>query len=367
MLKIIGIVVVVIIALLVIYILVNRHYWKNTDSKKLLKDLDEKFKKSTKESIVLVEDGPAHKKHIVANNINPDDKIIIASITKLYTHAVIYAMSDRGLIDLTQSISEYLPDELWRNLHIFKGTDYSDKIRVIDLINQTSGLADYEMDIKGDNSVINRLKKEDFILTEDDAIDLTKSLEAKFVPGEDKAHYSNVNAILLGLIAEGISGKPLVELYEEYISIPLGLENTELITKNNHIYAYLGNEKVNRTQYISSALACGGLVATVDDMMMFIKSFYNGKLFSKTHIEDIKFNKIQFFPIKYGGGMMSVELSPLMSPLFDAPMILGHSGLTGSFSYYCPEQELFIVGTLNKFEENPYKWIYQYINAMADK
>lgn len=139
----------------------------------------------------------------------------------------------------------------------------------------------------------------------------------------------------MGLIAEKISGKPLVELYKEYIFIPLGLENTEVITEKNHIPAYLDKEKVDRTKYISSALACGRLVSTVDDMMIFIKSFYNGKIFYKTNIENINYNNIQFFPNKYGGGMMSVEMSALMSPLFYAPQILGHSGLTGSFSFYC--------------------------------
>lgn len=364
MLKIIFIVILVIISLLVIYILVNRNHWKNTDSIKLLEDLDKKIKNSNRESIILIEDLSGDKKHLSANNIRPSDKIIIASITKLYTHAVIYAMSDRGLIDLNKPISEYLPDEYWTKLHKLKGSDYSGKIRVVDLINQTSGLPDYEMDIKGDNSVVKRLRKEDFVLTEDDAIMLTKSLEAKFVPGENKAHYSNVNAILLGLIAEKISHKSLIELYKEYIFIPLGLENTELITRSNHVLPFINKDKADRIKYISSALACGGLVSTVDEMMIFIKSFYKGEIFSKTNIENINFYNIQFFPVKYGGGMMSVEMSPLLSPIVEAPKILGHSGLTGSFSFYCQEKELFIVGTVNKYEENPFKWIYLYLNAM---
>ena len=72
----------------------------------------------------------------------------------------------------------------------------------------------------------------------------------------------------------------------------------------------------------------------------------------------MQISKIQIFPIKYGGGMMF--------PLFDSKKILGHSCLTGSFSFYCEEKDLFIVDTLNNYEENPYKWIYQYINAMKD-
>ena len=367
MLKIILMILIGCLLLLALYIIANRIYLKNTDPDKLLKDLDKKFQRSTNNSILLIEDQSGHKNHLVTHNIKPSDKIIIASITKLYTHALIYAMADRGLIDLDKPISDYLPESSWTRLHQFKGQEHSQKIRVMDLINQTSGLPDYEMDIKGTQSVIKRFKKEDFTINDKDAIRLTRTLEAKFEPGDPKAHYSNVNAILLGLIAEQVSNQSLIELYQDYIFTPLGLENTEIITKNNHVFASMDKEPVDRTHYISSALACGGLVSTVEDMMTFIKAFYQGDLFSKAHIEDIQFYRIQFFPVKYGGGMMSVAMPAWMSPIVATPKIIGHSGLSGSFSYYCPEKELFVVGTLNQYEANPFKWIYQYINAIADK
>ena len=47
------------------------------------------------------------------------------------------------------------------------GKDYGKDITVRHLVNQTSGLADYEMDFKGEDSIVERLRKEDFELIED--------------------------------------------------------------------------------------------------------------------------------------------------------------------------------------------------------
>lgn len=63
---------------------------------------------------------------------------------------------------------------------------------------------------------------------------------------------------------------------------------------------------------------------------------------------------------------MRIELPFIMSPLFDAPEIQGHSGATGSFAFYCPERKVYIVGTLNQVETPPFQVIYSYLNAIED-
>jgi CubicO group peptidase (beta-lactamase class C family) len=45
-----------------------------------------------------------------------------------------------------------------------------------------------------------------------------------FDPGTD-FHYSNTNTVLLGLVLEQVTGKPLGELYREWIFEPLGLRS----------------------------------------------------------------------------------------------------------------------------------------------
>jgi len=55
-----------------------------------------------------------------------------------------------------------------------------------------------------------------------------------------------------------------------------------------------------------------------------------------------------FFPMRYGYGMMRVDLPRSFRPWRAFPVLIGHSGSTGSFAYYCREKELYLAGTLNQ-------------------
>lgn len=356
----------VIITLIFIFVAGFRIYWHIKSATDLRNHLDDNLKKTRgkKETILFIENSDSTKRHIVTNEMDENQPIMLASVTKLYTHSVIYSMVKEGLIELQKPISFYLEKSQWQGINTISDIDYSDKITVRMLLDQNSGIADYETDFKKDESIIDKVKREDFSLSESQAIELTKKLEGRFKPGENKAYYSNLNAILLGLIAEKVSGKSLVDLYEKYIFQPLKLSNTMVISKENSVIPYLQDRKTSRTLYASSAVASGGLVSNVRELMIFLKAFHQGILFKKSYLSNSDFNSIQFFPLKYGAGMMLVEMPFVLSPLLDAPQILGHSGLSGSFAFYCPSKDLYLVGSLNEYEANPYSWIFKYINAM---
>jgi D-alanyl-D-alanine carboxypeptidase len=91
--------------------------------------------------------------------MNPDTPYSLASITKMYTAAVILRLHDQGLLDLDEAISKYLPASLIEGIHLYQGTDYSDRLKVYHLVSQTSGLADYFLDKpRGGRSVFEELK-----------------------------------------------------------------------------------------------------------------------------------------------------------------------------------------------------------------
>lgn len=48
---------------------------------------------------------------------------------------------------------------------------------------------------------------------------------------------------------------------------------------------------------------------------------------------------------------MRVKMPRIMSPFMPAPEIIGHSGSSGSFAFYCPSKQVYIVGTLNQTEK----------------
>jgi D-alanyl-D-alanine carboxypeptidase len=73
--------------------------------------------------------------------MRPDTPYFIASVTKMYAAAIVLRLHQEKRIHLDEPISQYLPASLTRGIHSYKGTDYSDQIKVFQLVNQTSGLA----------------------------------------------------------------------------------------------------------------------------------------------------------------------------------------------------------------------------------
>jgi hypothetical protein len=58
-----------------------------------------------------------------------------------------------------------------------------------------------------------------------------------------------------------------------------------------------------------------------------------------------------FFPLQYGIGIMKFQLPRIFSPFKAMPVLIGHSGLSGSFSFYCPEKDVFLCGTINQIKK----------------
>ena len=78
-----------------------------------------------------------------AGNLDKDSQYAIASITKMYTTAVILRLRLEGALLLENKISEYLSRNTISKLHIYKGKEYSDLITINHLLSHTSGLPDY--------------------------------------------------------------------------------------------------------------------------------------------------------------------------------------------------------------------------------
>lgn len=100
-----------------------------------------------------------------------------------------------------------------------------------------------------------------------------------------------------------------------------------------------------------SSRASGGCITTAYDLMIFIKSFFGGKLFSKTAFDKLSiYNKLQVSkgPIYYGGGYMKIPLDGLNTLFMGKGELIGHSGSTGSLAFYYPDKDLFFVGDVNQ-------------------
>lgn len=288
--------------------------------------------------------------------MTPDTPYFIASVTKMYTAAIILRLYEEKRIDLDAPISEYLPDSLTRRIHVYKGTDYSHRILVSELVNQSSGLADYETDKpRGRKSVLDELKAgHDRAINTPEAMEIVRKLSPRFAPGtRGKAHYSNANYRLLGAIIETVTGKPTAANFEEMIFTPLGLRNTYLFdlatprSGGNPATIYFKGAPANIPKYLSSNVSDGGLVSTASESMIFLRAFFEGHLFDKTLFERMMNWNSLFFPLRYGYGLMYFHLPRFFWP-GPLPEFIGHSGMTGSFAFTCPSRSMYLVGTVNQ-------------------
>jgi D-alanyl-D-alanine carboxypeptidase len=299
--------------------------------------------------------------------LSKDKPFVIASISKLYTYAIIFKLIDKGELSYEDNLKKFFKESALKNLHNLDGVEYAQHITVRQLLDQNSGLPDYETNKQPDGSVIFKT-----VMSKDKSVDfelsmsITKSLKPKFPPGsKNRAYYANMNVNLLARIAELVTKKSYEELLLENIVNPLELKNTFACKPNmTHEPIYIGYRSAIRPKYLASSIASGGIISSNSELMIFIRAFIRGELFNKKHLNDPTFRPIQFFPLKYGNGMMQVSMSRAMSPLFPTPTLIGHSGSSGSFAYYCPEKKVYITGTINQVKARPFPLIYMYLNAI---
>jgi D-alanyl-D-alanine carboxypeptidase len=252
-----------------------------------------------------------------------DTPVFIASITKLYTATVIMRFSEQGTLSLDDPMSKYLPENLIQGIHVCKGKDYTREITLKQLLSHTSGIADYYSEKpKGGKTLFELfLEEPDRSWTVDQTIERArKILTPNFAPGTG-ASYSDTNFQLLGKVIEIVTGKPLHVVYEDVIFRPLDLKHTWLIGRSEPQVApsaptadvFYKDININKIRSNGSYWADGGIVSTVEDMIIFLKALKEGRIISEDTLELMhNWHKLQF-PLQYGFGTMYFKLPPLMT------------------------------------------------------
>jgi D-alanyl-D-alanine carboxypeptidase len=284
-----------------------------------------------------------------------DTPVYIASILKLYTATVIMKLYEMGDLSLDDPISRYLPEELIKGIHVYKGKDYTREITIKQLLSNTSGIADYytERPEEGKNVFEMLLEEPDRTWKENETIEWARDkLKPNFPPGTD-ASYSDTNFDLLGKIIESITSQPLHIVYENFIFHPLGLTHTWLIERSApHIPVAASPADVfykdrNITNIRSNSAYWPYMISTSEEMIIFLKALNEGRIIRKETLELMhSWNKLHF-PMQYGCGTMYFKLPWLMRKASGITPLWGHSGSTGSFLYYSEDLDIYIAGTIN--------------------
>jgi len=192
----------------------------------------------------------------------------IASASKQFTAASVALLVTQGKISLDDDIRKYLPEI----------PPYPTPATVRQLIYHTSGIREY--------SHLMQLAGIRFQDASDDEVFkmIARQKELNLKPG-DEYLYSNSGYFLLAKIVKRVSGKSLREFAEQNIFKPLGMintrfhdDNTEVIKNRATGYSYRkgGSFSVERT--VSDHIGDGGLLTTIDDLVLWDRNFYRNKL-----------------------------------------------------------------------------------------
>jgi D-alanyl-D-alanine carboxypeptidase len=206
----------------------------------------------------------------------PTDHMRIASVAKAFSGAVALNLVRAGKLGLDETIAARLPGmpPSWG------------AVTVRQMLNHTSGLPDYTQS-KG---FAEQAKKDPRgFVPPSRIIDWVRAQPLQFAPGS-RYEYSNTDNIVVGLIAEAISGQSYGETLAEVVFGPAKLRQTSFPTKvalpRPFIHGYVteaGEPPADVSTFLSpsGAWASGAIVSTPRDLNAFIRSYLGLKFFSR--------------------------------------------------------------------------------------
>ena len=284
-----------------------------------------------------------------AGAATPDTQFPIASLTKMFTATMISQLLHEGRLHLDQMVQSVLSDLDLSQLHVVKGVDYGPRLTLRHLVHQTSGLADYyESDLAMD---LKAGRDQSYDLH--DVLRMTKALPPQAAPKRGRSYYSDTNYQLLGAVIEAAVGESYNQALQNRICAPLGLDNTQVLQGTDMgLPVYHKDLRLNVPQILTSMGPDGGIISNLDEMLIFLRAFMRGQLFTPDSAMQIaaqmrQWNRL-FFPLHYGYGLMRVKLPRWMTPLRATPELIGHLGASGSFAFYAPETDIYLIGTFNQ-------------------
>lgn len=244
--------------------------------------------------------GVADKK--TNEKIEFDDHFRIGSITKSFVTTALLILVDQHKLSLDDVIEKYVP-----------GVPNGEKITVRQLGNMTSGLPNYSENADFDPMILAEPEKN---WTAADLLALAFKQQNAFEPGTSW-EYSNTNTVLLGMVIEKITGKPLPDVLEELIIKPLGLKSTlypldaQMPTpyaKGYTLQSVNGAEEDATFRNPSWTNAAGQMISTIHDMKIWVEALATGKLLSKETFEQrLQWVNAGKNNLQYGFGLFKIN------------------------------------------------------------
>lgn len=264
------------------------------------------------------------------NNADKETMYHIGSITKTFTAVIIFQLIEEGKLTLSTRLSDFFP-----------GLPQADMITVEHLLRHQSGLYNFTNADDYREWMTEERTKEQMLET-------FSGKDPLFAPGDSTA-YSNTNYVLLGYIAEEISGEPYAEQLKKRITEPLGLDRTSIVAEidpeDNEAYSLRYDEErweqlPQTNMFIPHG--AGAVASTPEDLLQFIRALFSGDLVSDETLDQMKTLNNNF-----GIGLFRIP--------FYGKVAYGHNGGIDGFQShlsYFPAEDVALAVTANGVSYN---------------
>ncbi len=257
----------------------------------------------------------------------------IGSQTKTFTVTALLQLVDQGKAGLDDPIGDYV-----------SGVPNGDRITLRELAGMRSGLFNYSEDPDFDKALTS---DPDRRFTPQDLLAYSFKHPVQFAPNA-QFQYSNTNLVLLGLVIEKITGRPLAEVINQDVVRPAGLNRTFFPTgaefPQPHAQGYTDQTATGKVEVATDwdpswAWAAGAMISDLQNLRSWARTLATGTLLTPaTQAQRLKTTSVGIPGAGYGLG------------LFDVQGWIGHNGsLPGyeSLGVYLPQAQATMVVILN--------------------
>ncbi|KAA0745132.1 class A beta-lactamase-related serine hydrolase [Bacillus sp. AY3-1] len=254
------------------------------------------------------------------HKVDADSAFRIGSTTKTFVATVVLQLAGEKKLSLDDTVEKWLPG-------LIKGKGYNgSKITIRQLLNHTSGIADYLTPDLKEKLIENPSEN----YTAEQLI--SRALQLEPVKGWS---YSNTNMVIIGLLIQKVTGESYAEQIQKRIIDPLSLKETvlpgssmDIPKKNARGYLNTGDKLVDITLFNPSfANASGEMISTGEDMTTFFRALLGGKLLTPEMQKEMVTHTVDTPLGKYGLGIHATKLP-------DGTEVWGHGGGIPGFTNF---------------------------------
>lgn len=278
----------------------------------------------------------------------------LASVTKIFTGTVIMKLHETGVLSIDDPVTKYI-DYLPQNWN---------DIKIKHLLNHTSGIANHFrtkewMELRCDQQDKLNLKE---------AIEFSANTPLQFSPGSQWS-YSVTGYMVLGLLAEEVTGSSIEVLAKDLLFRPLEMNQTVygdyravIKNRNSQVYTFQNGpfETWNFT-YGQAGTTAAGLNSTLSDLEKFFKAFDSNLIIKKETLH------LAFAPAELSdGNIIEYGLGWDIKETQRGIKFYGHEGGGCCWIYYFPEEHLTFIILTNLTASKADDMIDELINLYFD-